>query len=96
MMRGYLCDFREFTIALWAVNQRHPKVANEVFGSTTGYKRYGGARSLALTFLRPDSLLTGKITGNSRFLALEFALPSLQAAHFAGENLHSPQIGTGN
>jgi len=30
----------------------------------------GGARSLALTFLRPNSLLTGKITGNLRYFAL--------------------------
>jgi hypothetical protein len=59
-------------------------------------KRHGGARSLALTFLRLNSLLTGKFTGNFRFLALEFALRYLQAAHSVCENLHSPQIGTGN
>ena len=33
----------------------------------------GGARSLALTLLRPNSLLTGKNTGNLRNFALENA-----------------------
>jgi hypothetical protein len=56
----------------------------------------GGARSLALTFLRPNSLLTGKFAGKFRFFALGFALLSLQTTHSAGEDLHSPQIGTGN
>jgi hypothetical protein len=38
------------------------------------YKYVGGARSLALTLLRLNSLLTGKNTGNLRYFALENAL----------------------
>ena len=34
----------------------------------------GGARSLALTLLRPNALLTGKITGNFKILLSEIAL----------------------
>jgi hypothetical protein len=56
----------------------------------------GGACSLALTLLRLNSLLTGKNTGNLRILALENALFSLQAAHFAGEIAHLAQIVTGD
>jgi hypothetical protein len=36
-----------------------------------GFKTSGGARSLALTLLRQNSLLTGKITGNSQSFGLE-------------------------
>jgi hypothetical protein len=44
---------------------------------STGDKTTGGARSLALTLLRLNSLLTGKFTGNLRDFALEIALFSL-------------------
>jgi hypothetical protein len=47
----------------------------------------GGEGSLALTFLRSNSLLTGKFTGDSRFFVLRIALHSLKTAHSAGANL---------
>ena len=55
----------------------------------------GGARSLALTLLRPNSLLTGKNTGNLRNFALENAL-SLSKLHILLEEIaRSAEIGTG-
>jgi hypothetical protein len=42
-----------------------------------GFKTSGGARSLALTFLCPNSLLTGKITGNSQDFGLQNRTPVL-------------------
>ena len=56
----------------------------------------GGADSLALTILRPNSLLTGKNTGNSRVLAPRNRTPVLQLAHSAGENAAKGKNGTGN
>jgi hypothetical protein len=49
-------------------------------------QRSGGARSLALTLLRENFLLTGKNTGNLRFLGLENRTSHLQLAHPAGVN----------
>jgi len=60
----------------------------------------GGERSLALTLLRPNSLLTGKVTENSRFSVLEFDLRSSPNCTFCWRKTKltscPPQIGTGN
>ena len=42
---------------------------------TAGFRASGGARSLALTILCLNSLLTGKITGNFANLALQNRTP---------------------
>ena len=48
----------------------------------------GGGRSLALTILRLNSLLTGKNTGNLLNLALKNRTPALQIAPSAREAAH--------
>jgi hypothetical protein len=60
------------------------------------FRLYGGARSLALTFLRQTSLLTGKITGNFENFTLQNRTPLLQVAHSAREIARRAQIVTGN
>jgi hypothetical protein len=50
-------------------NNREIRAFSAYFGGKKAnflcsFRLRGGARSLALTFLRPNSLLTGKITGN--------------------------------
>ena len=56
----------------------------------------GGAGSLALTILRPNSLLTGKNTGNLRVSVPRKRTPALQVAHPAGETDAASETGTGN
>jgi hypothetical protein len=55
----------------------------------------GGARSLALTFLRPNSLLTGKTTGNLRDLSIQNRTPLLYVAHSARREVNFTQIEQG-
>jgi hypothetical protein len=50
------------------------------------FRLYGGARSLALTLLQEVSLLTGKNTGNLRFLAAEKSHHDSLDGSFGGTN----------
>jgi hypothetical protein len=86
------CDgIEKVTKALAVPAGRNVLIERFIFQNQTG-----GEGSLALTFLRSNSLLTGKFTGNFRFLPSKL--------HSILSNLHillektctSLEIGTGN